>query len=196
MTKRLVDGYQATLRHADSTRTRAEQLFSQGMLLERDLHAVYEGLFLRSVVGFENLLEQVFYTVLTSKVPINGWQSRIKGAPVSLKRCLLEDRDYLDWLPIKRTIDRANIYLRSGRPFSLIDDGEKSQLAQVVAIRNAIAHPSESALEKFRRHVIGNTPLPPRERKPATFLRGIARPNTRRYEIYVQCLGKVANRFA
>jgi hypothetical protein len=195
MTKRLVDGYQATLRHADSTRVRSEQLHSKGMLLERDLHAVYEGLFLRSVVGFENLLEQVFYAVLTSKVAIKGWQSKIKGSPNSLKACLIEDRDYLDWLPIKRTVDRANIYLRSGRPFTFIDDGEKSQLAQVVAIRNAIAHPSDSALEKFRRQVIGNTPLPPRERKPAAFLRGFARPNVRRYEIYVQCLGKIANRF-
>lgn len=195
MTWSLVSQFQTGLRQADETRIRVEKLHSNNKLLERDILAVYEGLFLRAVVAFEDLLEQVFFAILDGRSPKKSWSRKIDGSKVTLRKCVYEENNYLDWLPIKRTVDRACIYLKSGLPFSMIDDGEKSQISQVLLIRNAIAHRSTSALKRFQEKVIGNTPVPPRERRPAQYLRGFARPSLRRYEIFIQSLGGISNRF-
>ena len=195
MTLQLVEKYQKKLRHADETRKRMELLFSQGALIERDILAVYEGLFLRSVVGFEDLVETVFFQILEGRSHKSTWGCKISGPVASLRKCVLQDKNYLDWLPIDKTIDRSNIYLRGGKPFSSLDSDDKSKLVQVMAIRNAIAHPSASALAKFKKQVVGNTAIPHRERRPAPYLRGQSRPSTCRFEIFVQGLGQIANKF-
>ena len=146
MTRHLVNSYQKRLREADETRLRVETLFNQKTLLERDVLAVYEGLFLRAVVGFEDLLEQVFFAVLEGRTISSRLGSKLEGSNATLRQCVLENRDYLDWLPIKRTVDRAQIYLKAARPFADIDDGEKSHLSQILIIRHAIAHSSTSAV--------------------------------------------------
>ncbi len=195
MTSALVDKYQKKIREANQTRIRVEELYSRRELLERDVLAVYEGLFLRAVVGFEDLLEQVFFTVLLGKTSKRNWGSRIKGSNPVLRKCVMEEKDYLSWLPIQQTVKRAKTYLCSGRPFSEIDVSQKNNLAQVLTIRHAIAHSSKSALQKFRSNVIGSTNIPRHERNPARFLRGFGNANITRYEVYVQNLGGIANCF-
>ena len=156
---------------------------------------MYEGLFLRAVIGFEDLVETVFFQVLEGRSHKSTWGSKIGGSVASLRKCVFEGDKYLDWFPIYKTIDRSKIYLRGAKPFSYIDSVDKDKLVKVYAIRNAIAHPSASALGNFRKQVVGNTAIPPREKRPATFLRGVSRPNTRRFEIFVQELGRIANKF-
>ena len=172
-----------------------ESLFSEGNLIERDILTVYEGLFLRSVVGFEDLIENVFFQILEGRSHKASWGSKIGGPVSTLRKCVLEDKKYLDWFPLKKTIDRSKIYLRGAKPFSSLNDQDKDKITKVLAIRNAIAHPSSAALAKFKRQVIGNTAIPPRERRPAAYLRGLSRPDTRRFEIFVQGLGQIANKF-
>lgn len=84
-------------------------------------------------------------------------------------------RGYVEWLPYRATIERAEVFLTGGRPFSYLDDGQRSRLKAIHTTRNAIAHGSKFARDKFDDEVIGDTPLLSRERTPTGFLR--SRPN-------------------
>lgn len=194
MLESLVLKYQRTLHLADITRDRMESLYGSGKLKERDIHTLYEGLFLRSVVGFENLLEQIFYAVLEGRSNRRAWRCKLTGPNRALRECVIETKPYLDWLPYDRTLERAKIYLKGAMPFAQLDQGDISKIKQVLLIRHAIAHPSTSAREKFQKVVIGSTPVPAKERSPAGFLRGFSRPGLRRYEVFVQSLGGIANK--
>ena len=48
--------------------------------------------------------------------------------------------------------------------------------------RNAIAHASQHSTKVFNEHVIAGTPLPPRERTPADFLRSEVRTGVTPFE--------------
>ncbi|MGV3483425.1 MAG: hypothetical protein ACO1RT_03285 [Planctomycetaceae bacterium] len=194
MSKDLVSRYQKSLHLADLTRQRVEELFAKGKLRERDALLVYEGLFLRAVVGFEDLLEKIFFSILEGNSPKRAWKCRLTGQKKALRESVLNSKPYLDWLPYERTVDRANIYLVAGKPFTLVETADQNKIQQVLYIRHAIAHQSDSALLKFRTKVIGSTPLPSKERYPATFLRGISTSSTRRYEVYANSLGTIANK--
>jgi len=103
-------------------------------------------------------------------------------------------RPYADWLPFDRTEKRAEMFFRAGRPFTNLDIPKKDTLRKAHLIRNAIAHANRSSIQRFEEDVIGVTPVPPRERYPAGFLRGllIAAPPQTRYEDYVAPLVNIA----
>ncbi|MEL7499012.1 MAG: hypothetical protein AAFN77_15500 [Planctomycetota bacterium] len=194
MSAALVDKFHRKLQAVEKTRATSEEAFARGEFLRRDIEAVYEGLFLRCVVSFEDLLENVFFNVLNGNSDRHEWDSKISGNVKTLKDCVLEGKRYLDWLPIQETVKRSRVYLRRGKPFSLFDEDDKSKIAQVVVIRHAIAHASSHAQRSFKSKVIGGTPLARNEKSPAGFLRSIARrgPTTTRFQIYTQALGKAA----
>jgi hypothetical protein len=67
---------------------------------------VYEALFLRSVVYFESLIQELFMGLLTKAVKhvspaISPRMSQISNAGVRL--IVFGDKDYIDWLPFTRT---------------------------------------------------------------------------------------------
>jgi hypothetical protein len=172
-----------------------EDLHSRAQLALRDVETVYEGLFLRSVTGFEDLLECVFFRVLNGDVGGSRLGGKISAQSRAVMRdVLLDGDDYLDWLPYKKTLDRARRYLRGGRPFNAIEGDDLNKLSQLVRIRNAVAHSSKHATRVFQQKVIANIPLLPRDRKPASFLRTIFRtaPAMTRFEMYVAELGQMA----
>jgi hypothetical protein len=194
MSNPLVAKFHRKLRWNEKTRESIEAQFDCGNILKRDIETVYEGLFLRTVVAFEDLVENTFFDILEGNSPNPDWWARIEGDKRALRECVLEGKDYLDWLPFKRTLDRAKTYLEDGEPFSLFDDGDRSKLSQIITVRNAIAHAGNNAREKFRNKVIGGTNLRRTEKSPAGFLRSIARtsPDTTRFQIYAQSLGSIA----
>ena len=194
----LVVKFHRKLTWNERTRQSIEAQFQCGNLLLRDIETVYEGLFLRTVVAFEDLIECTFFDILEGDSPNPDWWARVVGEKKALRECVLEGKAYLDWLPIQRTLDRANIYLEDGEPFTLFDDDDKSKLFQIITIRNAIAHAGDNARGKFRQKVIGNTNLRRNEKSPAGFLRSIARSNpvTTRFQIYTQSLGNIALKLA
>ena len=194
--KSRVEEFLRVIRQSDVTRRRVESEFRKGTLVRRDVEIVYEGLFLRAVVAFEDFLESVFFLTLTGKSSRLAWRSILGGRATDLCACVMGDKKYLDWLPYDRTLSRANLYLRSGRPFTLLKDDDKGKLTQIVTIRHAIAHSSDSAYAKFKKDVIGSTHLPPDERRPAGYLRGFASLGTTRYQLYAQSLGGMALRFS
>lgn len=184
----------------DHTRRNMEQLFSQGLLSRHDIESVYEGLFIRSVIAFEEFLDKLFIGIMLQKYAYqrnSGSQvlPRVRiASPLVLREILLNGRDYLDWLPYGKTEERAGIYLRGGRPFSELSTHDKDILKRVLFLRNAIAHSSSHAQRRFVAIVINTTPVISRERTPAGFLRSTIRinPVTTRFEVYLSDLGRMA----
>ncbi len=190
-----LDEFRRVLERLDYTRSRMEALHSEGRITLTDLHSVYEALFLRAVTGFEVFIESLFVSILdgSAKYPKRRVAVRMTvSSNRALKDILLQGRDYLDWIPISRTIERAGIYLNGGRPFSEITDGDRSAIKTITLIRHAIAHQGAHAKKVFRDKVIGSRALLPVEKRPAGFLRSQANPNQRRFEVYIIQLGRIA----
>lgn len=158
----------------ERTRVRVEDLHAKSLLNSRDLDVVYEGLFLECVTAFETFLETLFFATVMGQLdfPVRRVKSRIEVRSSQVLRVIVKgDRQFVDWLPYEHTERRAKMYLRQGRPFSDLTDAQTSLIQRVVWTRNAIAHQSREARQKFDRNVLGSTPLLPRERSPAGFLR-------------------------
>ena len=178
----------------EATRRKVEFLVASNSMTRREAERVYEGLFMRAITTFEAFLEELFYMAVLGKsghskdraFPRAKFQSR-----AVLSEFILGGRDYVDWLPYPATEVRASVYLRKGRPFSELNEGQKSKLKQWHLTRNAIAHPGRFAQEQFRYKVIGEMTLLPHEKTPAGFLRSMLQPNLRRFESVLREMQKI-----
>jgi hypothetical protein len=185
------------LKDLDYTRTRMEKLYLDHRIALRDLHSVYEALFLRAVTSFEVFLEELFISILERKTRYKKQRVSLRMRVTSneaLMEILLQGGKYLDWLPFDRTVNRAKLYLDDGKPFSELTDGDKSFIKTVTTIRHAIAHRGPHAINEFHRTVIGSQMLLPVEKRPAGYLRSQVRagPTKNRFEVYVTELARIA----
>lgn len=183
-----------SLENLDYTRKKAEQLYLKAKLSRRDLHFVYEGLFLRAVTGFEAFLEELFLLVLSGKSKYPKGTVKLRMEPPSsqsLNTILLQGKKYLTWLPFDETVKRANIYMDGGGPFKL-GPSDKDSLSKITKIRNAIAHRSHHAMSEFSKDVVQATTLSPGEKNPAGFLRYPVTPGQTKFEVYVLELAGIA----
>ena len=188
------DTLTARLRATEDTRKKVEQLVSAGHMTELDAERVYEGLFMRAITTLEAFFEELFYLVVLGEsahtksqaVPRADFRSR-----AVLSQFVLAERDYVEWIPYKAVERRAMVYLRKGRPFTSLSDGQKSKIRQWHLTRNAIAHPGRFARDQFRSKVIAGLSLLPREQTPAGFLRSELQPNLRRFESILREMRRV-----
>lgn len=134
-------------------------LSSRPISLERDTHI--EGCFIRLVVSWEHFSEEYFLRCLcvgktrsryeikpliTSLRSRNDAFSEIKASGRD------RDKDYLDWLDSTLVKQRVDNYFRANsRVQKLIEAPDK--LFEIRIIRNAIAHRSTSAINKFEKFV-------------------------------------------
>lgn len=174
-----------------------EQLFTERKINKTDLESVYEALFLRAVTGFEVFLEELFISVLRGRTKYSASRVQLRMEAKSrdaLMDILLQGSHYMNWLPYFHTEKRAKLYLKDGRPFSELDDGDRSLIRTVTTIRNAIAHKSPYAIGEFERTVIGSMALLPSEKCPAGFLRTriTSGPGQSRFEVYIGELGRIS----
>jgi len=149
-----------------------EALYQSNSIVMRDLHSVYEALFLRTVTSFEVFLEEQFIATLSGRAQYDRRRVSLRMTAVSrqaLMDIILQGDRYLTWLPFSQTEDRAKIYLKDDKPFSELTDGDKSMMRTITTIRNAIAHRSRHATSEFKRTVIGNRPMLSGEKSPAGF---------------------------
>lgn len=189
--------FQRSLQRLNNTRSRMEILFAARRINRTDLDSVYEALFLRAVTSFESFLEDLFILILLGRVQYS--QNRVKvlmsaSSKEALMQILLQGNAFMNWLPFANVEKRARLYLKDGRPFTDLNDGDKSQLKTITVIRNAIAHKSDHALSEFERTVTGSIPLLQNERSPAGFLRSriTSGPAQSRFEVYMGHLGRCA----
>ena len=189
--------FQRSLQRLNSTRHRMEKLFAAQRINRTDLDSVYEALFLRAVTSFEAFLEDLFIAILVGRAQYSKHRVKVLISATSresLMQILLQGNAFMNWLPFNNSEKRARLYLRDGRPFTDLDDGDKSQLKTITVIRNAIAHKSDHAISEFERTVTGSAPLLASERSPAGFLRSriTSGPAQSRFEAYLGQLGKCA----
>jgi hypothetical protein len=184
----------------DLTRQKVELLYSRGQIVLRDKRQFYEGLFLKTHVLFENFIEELFYGLLVKNSSIVTPSSIIPKIEIKshlIAREIIElGRNYVDWIPYEKTLNLASLFFRGGKPFALLNPNERDDILKVNIIRNVLAHESRYSHERFERHVLGTSPIPTSERKPADYLMGIYRihPRQTRYELYAVKLSQIANK--
>lgn len=145
--------FKSSFSRAEIEKTYAGNLLLFYAFLERSLERLFVGLLCNGFVsGHSNIRPLV--QVKSYKVA----HSIIRGS-----------RPYADWLPYQHTQERAKAFFSRGKPFTTL---ETNQFEDLRIIRNAIAHQSSSAKNRFETRIIGDRPLPPEQRRPAGYLRG------------------------
>lgn len=127
--------------------------------IDRDTHI--EGCFIRLVVCWECFLEEYFLRCMCgattrSKVSIKPHESLSKNRNEAFKKINKNRRDrnkdFTDWLDSKALQIRIDDYFRkNSRVQKVCVSPEK--MYELIVIRNAIAHRSESAIVKFKKYV-------------------------------------------
>jgi hypothetical protein len=182
------------LQEIEYTRNRMDDLHLHGHIVKRDVEAVYEALFLRAVTNFEAFLEELFLAILQEKHVYPGKRVQVlmkTKSSAAMMEILLQERAYMDWLPFDKTQNRAKLYLKDGRPFTDLTAQDRAMLKTISTIRNAIAHRSAHAIEKFKKDVIAGQALLQRERTPAGYLR-VSIGSAKRFDAYISELSRVA----
>jgi hypothetical protein len=195
--RRELVAFHRSLRNLDYTRKRMEDLYDDAKIRKRDLDSVYEALFLRAVTSFESFLEELFLGIMEGRVRYSSTSGVSRRMTTKSREALVEivfqgKNKYLNWLPFQHTEDRAGLYLREGKPFSSLEDGDRSVVKTITLIRHAIAHRSKHSMDEFRTKVLGSLSLLKGERTPAGFLRSRVHSGGNRFEAYVGVLGKIA----
>ena len=184
------------LKALEWTRSKMETLLARDVIVRRDIERVYEGLYLDAITSLENLIEGLFLGLLTGRiVHSSSVVPRVTFRSDRVARdVVFGGRNYVDWFPYRYTEQRARAFFRSGIPFATLDKAHKTQLKNLLYIRNAIAHKSSYAKRTFEQEVIGSLLLTPRERTPAGFLRSRFRiaPVQTRYENLVADMVSIA----
>lgn len=191
----LANGLVARIQSIECTRQAVESLLASKLLRLRDVETLYAGLFANAVMTMEGFLEDLFLGLLSGGVSSRRTHPRSTFRRRSTAmEFVLQGDDYVEWLPFHRTLGRAKIFFRKGRPFTELPGHLQDNLRKASLIRNALVHSSRFARDQFADKVIGATPLAPRERGPVGFLRSVFRvtPVQRRFEIYVMAIADSA----
>jgi hypothetical protein len=182
----LSDAYISRLGSFDRARAKIERLVRGGHVTRHEAALFYEGIFLRTVTTFEGLMEDLFVGLLAEGLrPSRNVLPRVTFRSHAVARdVMLGGRAYVDWLPYHHTEKRAEAFFRGGLPFCNLENDDKRELERIILIRNAVAHQSRDARQKFERKVIAGAPVLAIERTPAGYLRSVFRtaPDQTRYE--------------
>lgn len=188
--KSLSDGLVGHLGNIEKTRRKAEELFRNGELANRDLNMIYSGLFIEAVVSFERFIEDLFTDLLSQRVTHDSKRVKPKtqfNSPQVAWDVLLGERLYIDWLPYNKfTVKRAKRFFKNGLPFVGLDSGIDTTIQpsldkkidtiteRISTIRNALAHKSDHSFKAFERKIISNSSaLHSKEKNPIGYLRGL-----------------------
>ncbi len=122
--------------------------------------------FLRAFLAWEAFLEESFILYLLGQRPPRGRAPYRFAFPpnqrAALEWVIPEGRDYAQWTHATHVSGRAERFFRDGRPFATVLRSYQNTLDEARFIRNAIAHQSRSARDKFETVVRGRlTILPP-----------------------------------
>lgn len=194
----LIETLRRRFRGLEKSRAQVELLLTKGHVTRDICETLYAGLFLRAFGDFEGYIEDLFVEMVHVKTTSmrGAVKPRVSAATVQAARdVIFSGKPYADWFPYDRTEVKARIFFKGGGPFCL-EQQDKDELARIHKIRNAIAHRSRYSRSMFEKHVVGTTPLPPRERTPEGFLRGqhSSAPPATRYETIVAGLLQIATK--
>lgn len=116
------------------------------------IQALYESAFLRTFTAWERFLESTFFEhLLRQDLPQKLSSNRYYNPPSrkAAYELLLGGQRYLDWTEPATIVARAQAVFKRGTPFRAPLDGNAALLREMKRIRNAIAHDSQGARDKF-----------------------------------------------
>ncbi len=107
-----------------------------------DCELIYEATFLTAVASLENLLETFLIEMIWTRRGAVPGNKAIVSAPSrwAIRRVILLGRDYGEYMPLRKAIERAEIFLTHPVPFSNIPAADKELLTYSSIVRNAVAH--------------------------------------------------------
>ena len=153
-----------------------EKLRIKGRLVDRDTERAYTGGFLEFHAYLERSIERLFLGLLQGRLQSsdNSVRAKISVRSHEVTAAIVKgERSYVNWLPYgHHTKRRARAYFAGGRPFDRLDKADLSALEEAAIIRNALSHESASALRLFKSRFVATKNLPPRQHRPAGYLRG------------------------
>lgn len=155
--------------------TRAGALAAAVALPHFQAALIYELAFLRCFLAWEVFVEETFYQYILGRTAPNGTIYRRYLTPRSMvhaKQIVRGGRPFVTWTDPGRIIDRAELFLRDGEPYATALGSASSDLADMVKIRNRIAHRSERASDEFLELVRRKLGSVPQGTSPGRFLRG------------------------
>jgi hypothetical protein len=170
----LLQGFLRRISRLRGVRASGDSARLAGELRQADVDHLYESTFLDATSTFERFQEELFFSCLLGASgirkcePIAQFRNRAEAERVVLAT---DRRGYISWSQMNDNIRRADAYLAHGRPFSRLQRRARDLevLATATKIRNAIAHESRSAAERFRKLPLGSLPIA--RRTPAGYLR-------------------------
>lgn len=129
---------------------------------ERDLFI--EACFLKMMVVWENFLEEYFLACMCSAKTLSNKTLQPKGSNLPTKDDAFKklhkdrkarDKDYLDWLDVKKLELRVTDHFHhNSRLHKIYTDTNQLNISRT--IRNLIAHNSKKSLKDFENYIINN----------------------------------------
>ncbi len=139
---------------------------SRPLLSSKRRDAIVELAFLQAFLAWEQFLEQAFILYLVGQAAPRGRAPRRYVFPPDKKTAaswlIPEARQYAEWTDAQHVSRRAERFFKSGSPFTSVLRAHQHVFDEARLIRNAIAHRSTTAHEKFHhvaRQRLGALPL-------------------------------------
>ena len=118
--------------------------------------------FLRAFLAWETFLEDAFVLYMLGRRPVSGRRPFRFVLPPDrawAQEAVRESRSYAKW-DVQSVSNRATRFFKSGHPFTTVLRANQAFLDEVTTIRNAVAHSSSDAREKFL-NLVRNKPGAP-----------------------------------
>lgn len=180
----------------DADLERARRLLAAVSLPTYQKALIYELAFLRCFLAWEVFLEETFYAYMLQKPAPDGtvFTRYISPRDEQHARDIIRgERRFATWSRGADVIKRAELFFERGEPFSSGLGAAGGDLADMVVVRNRIAHQSGTAKTKFLDLVRRKHGSVPRGTSAGRFLLGTdATATTNRFEAYLRVVSAVS----
>ena len=171
---------------------RQQRFFQSGELPKIELEAVYELSFLNIFSSFETQMVELMKTNMLLPVGSDG-NVRSLATPrsrVQAGRLLLGTSRYVSMMPVEQLERIAKVYLKNGKPFTLLSQAEKGEIAKSYAIRNHIAHQSDDSRKMFKKKILDQVSIPAQRHTAGFYLRSQITSSRTYFDHHAAELGK------
>lgn len=136
--------------------TKLSLLHTNGHLLNHEWDVATNAVCLSIHVAFERFVRDLFFECASGTSGLANVRSMVGNlGSDSINDVVLGGRQYVEWLPVGKTIDRSHTFLQLGQPFvrlwrrTLVLD----QLQRLQVVRNRLAHSGEKAEADYSRQI-------------------------------------------
>lgn len=180
----------------DADLERARRLLAAVRLPTYQKALVYELAFLRCFLAWEVFLEEIFYAYMLHKPAPDGtiYARYVSPRDEQHARDIIRgEKRFATWARGSEVIKRAELFFERGEPFSSGLGAASSDLADMVVVRNRIAHQSGMAKTQFLELVRKRHGSVPRGTSAGRFLLGTdATATVNRFDTYLQVVYAVS----